>query len=231
MNDRQRLWRSFRRKWLQDDAGAQTHEPAWTTPELPLSIWPARRRTRRIVFLSKTRLYDAWLERSWTKPPKIPPDWTIVSRIGFPDEPQLAVLASLHKLLRVPWCFIGDLDPLDLTAFLAIRALSVDFVGRRPAIPMTWVGISDVWLKLCRKWLDPGWSFPIKEMNPLEPEHWRVLRVVAPELPAIIGPECTRLLDAGQTLDVAGAINFYKPGFVPRLFKLLVTTVQTTRHP
>lgn len=228
MNPRQNLWRAFRQKWLRDDVGAKVHEPPWTTPERPLCIWPARRKTRRVVFLSKDTLYYRWADLK----PGLPPDWTVLARIGVPDEPQMALMADLHKRLRVPWHYIGDLDPLDLTAFLVMRALSIDFVGRRHVLPVTWLGINDPWLALCRRWQDPKWMIPTFKMNPLEPEHWRVLREVAPELPDTIGPECTRLLDSGETMDVLGASGGgYKPGFHERLLKHLATAVRTSHRP
>ncbi|HYV46662.1 MAG TPA: hypothetical protein VFA20_17470 [Myxococcaceae bacterium] len=227
MNDRQKLWRKFRQKWLRDDVGAKVHEPPWTTPERPLCVWPARRKTRRVVFLSKDYVYYRWVGGGLS----VPPDWMVLSRIGVPDEPQMAFMADLHKKLRVPWHYIGDLDTLDLTAFLVMRALNIDFVGRRHALPVTWLGINDTWLALCRRWKDPRWRISFGQMNPLEPEHWSVLREVAPELPDTIGPECTRLLDCGQTLDLAAASGGYKPGFHPRLMKHLVATARTSRRP
>src|SRR3954469_12643328 len=155
MNDRQKLWRKFRQKWLRDDVGAKVHEPPWTTPQRPLCVWPARRKTRRIVFLSKDSVYYRWVDS-----PGIPPDWTVLARIGVPDEPQMAFMTDLHKRLRVPWHYMFDLDPLDLTAFLVMRALAIDFVGRRPALPMTWLGINDPWLALCHRWQGPQWKIP-----------------------------------------------------------------------
>lgn len=226
MNARQKRWRKFRQKWLRDDAGAQTYEPATTAPGIPLSLWPARRTPRRVVFLSKDLLYRSWVDRQFV----VPPDWTVVARFGFPDEPLLALLAGLHKQLRVPWCFVGDLDPLDLSVFLAMRALAVDFVGHRQALPMTWVGINDPWLALCRRWLEPGKALPALPMESLEREHWSVLREVAPELPAIIGPESARLLDGGKMLDIAGASGgLYRVGFPAQILKHLVKRVHLAR--
>jgi len=228
MNDRQKLWRKFRQKWLRDDVGAQVHEPAWTTPERPLCVWPARRKTRRVVFVSKETVCHRWLEQR-----VVPPDWTMLSRIGVPDEPQMAFMAALHQKLRVPWHYIGDLDPLDLTGFLVTRALTIDFVGRRHALPVTWLGFNDAWLAICRRWREPKETIPSFQMNPLEPEHWSVLREVAPELPDMLGPECTRLLDGGETRDllsVSGGSR-YKPNFDAQLMKHLAATARTTRRP
>jgi len=157
---------------------------------------------------------------------RLPSSWIVLERIGFPDRAHLELLASLHDQARVPMCFVGDLDPLDLSTFLAMRALAHDFVDRRPALPLSWVGIADPWIRLCRRWLEAGRSLPLLPMVPLEREHWNVLRRVAPELPATLGPASAHILDSGQKLDIAGAAGgFYRRAFPIHLFEHLKRAV------
>jgi hypothetical protein len=223
--DRRRLWRQFRRKWLADDG--RSYEPPAAGSEVPLRLWADHSHPTHIVFFSKEVLLRRWLESGlW-----VPSRWLVLERMGFPEPAYLKRVADLYTSLRAPICFVGDLDPLDLSSFLAVRALHQDFITRRPALPVTWVGLSDPWLALCRRHLRPRASLPILDMKPLEQEHWKVLAQVAPEVRATIGPECAALLDRGKSLDVAGmsGIAAYGADFPQRLLAYLKNAVRRAR--
>lgn len=212
--ERQRLWKRFRRKWIADDG--RTYEPVEAPTEIPLQLWTGSQRPTRIVFFSKDSMLRSWLaSQLW-----LPTTWLVLERRGFPGRAYLQRVAEIHASARVPICFIGDLDPLDLSSFLALRTLEQDFVGEKLALPVTWGGISDPWLRLCRQYMRPGrLALPTLDMSPLEQEHWQVLSQVAPELRAMIGPECAALLDSGKTLAVEGAsgAGIYADDFPGRL--------------
>src|SRR5512141_364886 len=152
--DPRRLWRQFRRKWLADDG--RSYEPPEAGSEVPLRLWADHEHPTRIVFFSKDVLLRRWLESGlW-----LPSSWLVLERMGLPEPAYLKRVAELHASLRAPICFVGDLDPLDLSSFLALRAFHQDFATRRPALPVAWVGLSDPWLDLCRRHLRPKASVP-----------------------------------------------------------------------
>jgi len=221
-HDRRRLWSQFRRKWLADDG--RSYEPPEAGSEVPLRLWVDHPRPTRIVFFSKDVLLRRWRESGL----RLPSSWLVLERIGFPEPAYLKRVAELYASLRAPICFVGDLDPLDLSSFLALRAGDQDFATRRPALPVTWVGLSDPWLEFCRRHLRPPASLPALDMKPLEQEHWRVLGEVAPDVRDTIGPECAALLDRGKTLDVAGmsGIASYGADFPQRLLAYVKNAVR-----
>jgi hypothetical protein len=171
------------------------------------------------VVLSKDTLLLPWF-RGEIRPPD---DWLILARRGFPEASYLERFGEICALARASVCFIGDLDPLDLTSFLALRALDQD-VTRSRALRVEWCGVSDSWLRLCRRNLRKGQqSLPLLDMKPLEREHWLALTRVAPELREAVGPECAALLDDGKTFAIEGASGtaFYNDEFPNRLFDYL----------
>ncbi len=220
--DRRRLWRQFRRKWLADDG--RSYEPPEAGSEIPLRLWADHPHPTRIVFFSKDVLLRRWRESGL----RLPSSWLVLERIGFPEPAYLKRIVEIYASVRAPICFVGDLDPLDLSSFLALRALDQDFATRRAALPVTWVGLSDPWVELCRRHLGLRTSLPILDMKSLEQEHWKVLAQVAPDVRATIGPECAALLDRGKTLDVAGmsGIASYGADFPQRLLAYVKNAVR-----
>jgi hypothetical protein len=125
--------------------------------------------------------------------------------------------------------FVGDLDPLDLTVFLAYsgNAELLRPTARRLPLRLEWTGVNDRWLNLCERNFRPQYSrkhVTIK-MTPTESEHQEVIEniLAGRDLDSFVGPHSAALLRSGYKLEVEGASNpaFYKKPFVEQLRGLL----------
>lgn len=97
--DRRRLWRRFRRAWLEDDG--QQYEPPESERDVPLRLWAGRSRPTRIVYFSKDTLLLRWLQQGI----RLPEHWLALERRGFPEPAYLERFAELLRPVRLPiWC-------------------------------------------------------------------------------------------------------------------------------
>jgi hypothetical protein len=99
-------------------------------------------------------------------------------------------------------CFLGDLDPLDLTVFLELR----DNVDHR----LRHVGVSEPLLALMDR--NSKTSRPVVEslaipMTAFEVRHWNLLKSLAPEISTMLGPRATSLLDGGRKVELDAVLN------------------------
>jgi hypothetical protein len=144
----------------------------------------------------------------------IPPDVAIINRYGVP--PKAYVDAALHVAQSFGargLAFVGDLDPLDLTAFAVLR----ENAGRE-AHRIRYLGVGDDWLDLCARSLlrrvdrSLSTSYPYTlKMTAFELAHLQRLLRHVPDLAAVVGPRSWELLASGMKVELEGASN-------PRLF-------------
>lgn len=108
-----------------------------------------------------------------------------------------------------PICFLGDLDPLDLTHYLTLRAGGV---GSAPtALDVTYLGVGDALIALCeahvRSRVRPLFEQVTITMTDFERRHLAALEAVWPVMASVVGPRSMALLRAGRKLELEGAIN------------------------
>ncbi len=81
--------------------------------------------------------------------------------------------------MRGPAFFIGDLDPMDLTVFAALRSGEPGFrTAGRMRLDVRYVGIDDAWLRLYRKSARKGLArdYGALVMPSIEKEHLCIVR-------------------------------------------------------
>jgi hypothetical protein len=196
---------------------ADKYEPLWTEPSIPLQLYAPRKPPKALLLFTKPFLCKQWLEQG-----VFPEDLFILVRYGLPSAAYWKEIKDVTRRTRLPLCFVGDLDPLDLTAFVALR--SGDPELRRPdrrALEISYCGVDDSWLTLCERNLLPRWhgARPLIRMSPLEQEHRDVIFGLAPWLLECVGPRSGALLRDGLKLELEGASNpaFYGKDFPRKL--------------
>ena len=163
----------------------------------PIRVTPPAAACRKVLFSTK----DQWLS---TLAPEGPPrDVALITRYGPVDAERRALLRPIAAAFAAPIVFAGDLDPLDLAAF-ATLALGPD------PIPMRYVGIDDAWLNLCE--VDLATRDRVLErvcirLNDDERTGLDRLAKLPIDWPALVGPRCWALLQAGLKLELEGASN------------------------
>ncbi len=98
--------------------------------------------------------------------------------------------------------FVGDLDPLDLSAFLVLAASLLES-GKS----VRYVGVSGKWVERCRRLLPVGKSMPLIPMSDFELRHWRALASLPISWPSLVGASAVAVLDSGMKLELEGATN------------------------
>jgi hypothetical protein len=119
--------------------------------------------------------------------------------------------------------FVGDLDPLDMTAYLSLAIRLRD-----EGVEVRYAGVNDQWLDACTRFLlDASRSLQQAavtiQMSTFEREHLRLIERLAVDWKQIIGPNALELLRFGLKLELEGATNpqFYRPGFSVAIENLL----------
>lgn len=187
-------------------------EPAWWNP---FSIYEGEGKPRRLFFFTKDILC-----RSWWRP--LPKDVVALVHYGIPTPLHLDMIREWIE--RVGGCihFIGDLDPMDLMVFAALRSADPSLRAvNRQRIEICYAGINDDWLELCRRRTrrglarDPGAIV----MPAIEREHLEIVDELLSDLEALIGSRCLELLTSGYKLELEGASNpaLYQRGFAADL--------------
>ena len=130
----------------------------------------------------------------------------IVARHGVWSSGNAFTLRALSG--SAPVRFVGDLDPLDLTAWWTVQ----EACGR----PVTLAGIHDAWLEAARA-ARFDFAFGLIELSEFERRHWSLLKKHRPDIPASVGVESTRILDAGSKLELEAIVLHAPPGLHPFL--------------
>jgi hypothetical protein len=214
-------WTRFRARASRPPIADQ-YEPLRAETWSPIQVYVPQGPPRALLFFTKPFLYRLWMEQG-----EVPPHLFAIIRYGIPTLAYWKLIKDTATRLRLPLCFVGDLDPLDLTAFVALRCGDPDLKApHRRALPITFGGIDDRWLELCERGLLPArkGALPLIRMSEIEQEHRDVLFSLAPWLEEQIGPRCAELLRSGLKLELEGASNpdLYRQGFTRTLLKHLL---------
>ena len=209
-------WSAFRAR-AKRRPGADAYEPLQTDTWYSVEVFAPPSLPKALLFFTRRFLCKVWLEQD-----RYPKHLLSMVRGGVLTLGYWRWIRDAAKQARLPLCFVGDLDPYDLTTFLVLRSGDPDL--RRPgrqALPITFAGIDDSWLELCEGHLLPRMrgELPVIKMAGLELEHRDIVLHLAPWLLDLVGPRCADLLRSGMKLEVEGASNpsFYDEGFHPAL--------------
>jgi hypothetical protein len=134
-----------------------------------------------------------------------------------------AFVAEQVRRRRAELCFVGDLDPHDLTIFLT---LAVEL--KKLSVPVRYSGINDAWIELCNRFLPepdvniPG-KLPTVPLDAYEQEHLRLLNGLAMSWDEVVGPASMAMLRGGSKLELEGASNpgCYREGFSGELKRFI----------
>jgi hypothetical protein len=178
----------------------------------PLVIWPATRRTRRTLFITK------WGGLLGSVRGKVPDDVTIVTRFGIVSKPYADRVARECPSKRLH--FVGDLDPLDLAVFVSLSSLLQPF-----GIAVQWLGVGGAWIDLCREHLAGRWTLDLVSirMSAFETKQLALLEALPVDWSRILGDEAVALLRGGSKLELEGATNpaFYAKAMEVEIERLL----------
>ena len=211
------LWDELRRR-LAKHAGPRAYEPLSAEPVIPLQIMHASEPTQRLFYFTKDVLCRDWLFRGWP-----PFDWSAMVRPGLPAPDCFEMIRAHVRGLRCPFLFAGDLDPLDLTVFAVLRSGDLALSGRRArGLPVEYLGVDDRLLAVSEAHLLPGYTVErlAFDMWELEREHFHLVRELLPDLEALVGPRCLRLLESGKMIDLAAITNmaFHDEAYIEELY-------------
>ena len=192
-----RRWRAFQRQI--ERSGADEYETLLPYRS-PMDLRFGGSAPAKLFYCTKRIFVDTLDERNL-----IPKDWLVISRFLMPTGEAISAIRHLMRGFRLPLTFVGDLDPLDLTIFAALRAGSPDFsVPARP-LSVGYAGVDDVWLALTERFRTR--PSPVNDQSDLEREHLAILFELIPDLEMIVGSRCLNLLKAGKKLELEGAYN------------------------
>jgi hypothetical protein len=183
-----------------DDAEWMPPDDVIGTALFPALVHPPMRVVRKTLFFPKV---SGALRYGWI--PALPADVRTVVRYALPTPNSVDLLRAAgivgadHALH-----FVGDLDPLDLTIFVALRSLA-------PEARVELCGMNDFWLAQCEATCAWQSGLPTIAMDPFEMQHLALLDAFAP-LEGLVGPASARLLRSGHKLELEGALNpaFYR---------------------
>lgn len=191
------------------EKGPGDYEPIAPSDWPPLQVLlPVGRESRRAVYLTKDSVLSRWMAEDL-----LPRDWVVLCRSGLPtDEYMREVRGRLAKAR--PAIFVGDLDPLDLHVYLALR-YGKTLLGGRPLVSLKYGGINDACLRLCDRNIKYGRRLDeiMFRMRPSEIRHFAILDSMV-DIAAIVGKRSHELLRAGWKLELEGMTNavFFRDG-------------------
>jgi hypothetical protein len=192
---------------LEKDPG--DYEPIAPNPWPPLQVLlPSRRRPARALYLTKSSVLTRWITEGL-----LPRDLAVLCRPGLPTKEYLGELRE--RVARAQQTiFIGDLDPLDLHVYVALRPIGEIDYG----------GINDACLQLCERNLKRGRRLEsvMFRMRAAEARHFAIIDSLV-DVTAIVGPRSHALLRAGWKLELEGATNLqhFEPRHLTRLTKVM----------
>jgi hypothetical protein len=196
-------------------------------PVVPAGVWPplefyaATSRAIRGFFFTKN-----WLPRMWLRSDVFPPQTDAVVHHGMPSRRQCDLLRAHAKKSGVAMRFVGDLDPLDLSVFVALQAGGAPLRTRlAPPVPVIYAGIDDSWLALCEHRIrDREIRTVLIPQNQTERKLLSELERSGVDIETLVGPRCATLLRDGLKLEIEGASNaaFYGKDFMAHLLHRLL---------
>jgi hypothetical protein len=185
----------------------------------PMKLWFGAGKPTRLLYFTKPAFID-WLWRQSL----FPKHWLAIERYSIPTQETIDTLRFITQGFHAPVVFVGDLRPIDLTAFALLRRGTTSFSSRamRP-LPITYAGVDDRWLTLSNEFRRPGKVMPESRMGDIELEHLNLLETLAPGLPGVVGDRSWMLLKSGHDvlLEMTYNIGGYRSGYLKRLIKYL----------
>lgn len=221
-------WAAFR-EYARRSPEVERYEPLDASTYHSLEIFAPEESPQALLFFTKPFLCKLWWNMG-----AYPETLFAMVRSGVPTVPGWRLIRDTARRVRLPLCYIGDLDPFDLTIFLALRSGDPDIRNPvREALPIHYLGVDDAWLKLCQRQLLPKMNgyVPYFKMSALELEHRDVLLKMAPWVLDLVGPKCAEMVRSGLKFELEGAANpsFYKEGFSLLLRNHLLRRARTTQ--
>ena len=183
----------------------------------PLEVYAAPAPAEHTLLFTKPFLLRLWLRAG-----RLPPRTDVLVHYGVPS----ARVCDLVRAQLPPGrraLFVGDLDPLDLAVYVAFRRGGVG-PGRGRSVPVTYAGIDDRWLELCRRYArKPGLGTLIR-LSGRERQQLRALERAGLDFEATGGIRCSALLRSGYKLETEGATNphLYRPRLYANLRRELI---------
>jgi len=185
----------------------------------PMKLWFGAGKPTRLLYFTKPAFID-WLWRRSL----FPKHWLAIERHSIPTRETIDALHFITKGFHAPLVFVGDLRPIDLTAFALLRRGATSFSSRaaRP-LPITYVGVGDRWLALSDEFRQSGKVMPESRIGDIEVEHLDLLEALAPGLSAVVGDRSWRLLKSGHDvlLEMTYADGGYRAGYLEHLIAYL----------
>src|ERR1700722_12874879 len=151
----------------------------WTAQHLDgVRVIPSVRRSRQTLYHTKLLKIMSLLDAD-----SLPEATSWLCCEGIIQAYQANIVRTVVDALDAPLLFVGDLDPLDLTNFVALTYGGLEHLGSRGhRIDARYAGIDDGWLAECKSLLLPGWAAasrirygPAIKMNAFEESHTRWL--------------------------------------------------------
>lgn len=121
----------------------------------------------------------------------------MMGRFGLPDETDLDWIVSAGS--RRQLLFLGDMDPVDLLVFAALRAML-------PAGNVSYLGISDTYLAKLDVFIPKSYFI---RCTSSEIASLALLKEVFPKLREFIGPKCLQHLEQGMKLEVEAIVSAF----------------------
>lgn len=181
----------------------------------PMKLWFGTGKPTRLLYFTKPAFID-WLWRQSL----FPKHWLAIERHSIPTQETIDALRFITKGFHAPLIFVGDLRPIDLTAFALLRRGATSFSSRtvRP-LPVTYAGVDDRWLALSDEFRRPGKMMPESRIGDVEREHLDLLETLVPDLSAIVGDRSWMLLKSGHDilLEMTYAVDSYRTGYLEQL--------------
>ena len=131
----------------------------------------------------------------------------------LPSREAVDVIVDYARDARVPVAFLGDLDPVALHAFAALRAGGREAFlrGARQRLDVAWLGVDSTWLAWLDRLTGDVRSFTTK-MHETDRAYWEVVQTLMPDVRALLGRRASELLDGGATIQMdAIFVRLQKP--------------------
>jgi hypothetical protein len=163
----------------------------------PTELW-CPDRPRFLYVFTKDSMFRWWF-RVFAE--NAPQDIGLIAHGSTPSPATAKLIAGVARSLGVPLVLLGDLDPGDLTASMAL-------VSARPG-SLLYGGVDDELLQLARRYLGVR-RFErecLVPMSPLEREQLALLTPLCPPLTSLYGPASVRLLASGRKCELEAILG------------------------
>jgi hypothetical protein len=172
----------------------------------PTLFWVGSKRPSRLLYFTKVSAFDWWKSLFGTYW-DTPADFAVCAHGLLPTVDACRRIRVNARLLKLPLCFVGDLDPGDLSTYLALGSGGPDLkMSIDTRMNVNYLGMGGRLLELCRRHIGAEALHSVcVQMSPLEIEHFNVLKQVFPKLPKLVGPNAFRLLESGLKVELEGA--------------------------